>query len=82
MAGPKKKSPKAPKGFSRKAAKAVNKKRNSATSKLHGKTVMTEDKRKPGRKMGYASTAKTKLPKYSPKKLTTKQGRKATRKAN
>lgn len=57
------------KGFSKKAAKQVNEGRKKAVTKRHGKTVMKEDPSKPGRKVGYASVSKTKLPKYhGPKK--------------
>lgn len=62
--GPKK----SPKGVSKKAVKQLNKNRKKAPSKLYGKTVMKEDKRKPGRKVGYATVSKTKLPDYKPRK--------------
>jgi hypothetical protein len=71
---------KAPKGASKKAAKQLNKMAKSAPSKRYGKAVMKEDTRKPGRKMGYATTASTKLPKYNPRKPTTKAGRKSLKK--
>ena len=58
--GPKK----PPKGFSKKAVKAVNKSRKTPVTKRHNKTVMKDDPSKPGRKVGYVSVSKTKLPKY------------------
>ena len=54
-------------GFSKKAVKQLNERK--APAKAHGKPVMKDDPRKPGRKMGYATVTKTELPKYHKPKM-------------
>jgi len=66
----------------RKAAKALNKSAKKAPSRQHGKPVMKDDPRKPGRKMGYAtaeSGMKAKY-KYKKKKATSTASKRSTRK--
>lgn len=58
-----------PKGASKKAARQLKKTRETPPAKLHGKPVMKDDPRKPGRKMGYATVTKTVLPKYHKPKM-------------
>lgn len=69
---------KQPKGASKKAASALNKRAKQAPSKRYGKPVMK--KTSGTRSIGYASTAKTNLPDYKPKKRTTKTGRRSLKK--
>ena len=74
-------APRRVKGFSKKAVRALNKRRRTPTTKLYGKAVMKDDPDKPGRRIGYATTAETELPKFKPRKLTTKGGRRSLRQA-
>ena len=60
---------KAPKGVSKKAVKKLNKMRGKPVSKRFGKAVMKDDPKKPGRKIGYATVSKTKLPKMGKRKV-------------
>lgn len=64
----------------KRAAKAVNKSNRTPTTKRYGKAVMKNDPDKPGRKIGYATTKKTVLPKRGKTTLTTKAGRKSLKK--
>ena len=66
------------KGASKKAAKSLNEQRKKAPSKRYGVAVMKDDPRKPGRKIGYATTSKTKLPDYKPKKTKKSKASKRT----
>lgn len=59
--------PKSPKGVSKKAVRQLKKQKIPA--KQHGKAVMVDDPKKPGRKVGYATVTKTKLPKYHKPKM-------------
>lgn len=61
--------PKSPKGVSKKAVRQLKKRMGKPTPKLHGKPVMKEDPKKPGRKIGYATVTKTELPKYHKPKM-------------
>jgi hypothetical protein len=73
---------KSPKGVSKKAVKKLNENRTKPVNKRYGKTVMKEDPSKPGRKIGYATTAKTKLPKMGKRKVgkgASKQAKKSWR---
>lgn len=65
------------KGASKKAANQLNKQRKKAPSKKYGQPTMKDDPSKPGRKIGYATTSKTKLPDYKPRK--TKKSRASKR---
>ena len=65
----KRNGPKSPKGASKKAVKQLKKTMGKAPTKLHGKAVMREDPKKPGRKIGYATVTKTTLPKYHKPKM-------------
>ena len=70
-----------PRGVSKKAVKQLNKARNKPVSKRFGKTVMKDDPNKPGRKVGYASLATTKLPtKGKIARPSTKAGRRSLKK--
>ncbi len=64
-----------PTGASKKAAKQLNKRRDNPGTKVHGKSIMTDDPRKPGRKMGYVEK-KTELPKYHKPKMKAPKVRK------
>ncbi len=71
-------------GSKRRAAKRTAKKLNvkKAPSRQHGKPVMKDDPRKPGRKMGYADAEpgmKAKY-KYKKKKATSTASKRSTRK--
>lgn len=57
------------KGFSKKAVRQLKKRMGKAPTKLHGKAVMRDDPKKPGRKIGYATVTKTTLPKYHKPKM-------------
>lgn len=56
------------KGVSKKAVKQLKKNMKKAPSKMYGKAVMKDDPKKAGRKTGYATVSKTKLPDYKPRK--------------
>ena len=71
--------PRKVKGFSKKAAKSLNKSRGTAKPRMYGAAVMTPTGE--GRQIGYADPGKTKLPKIKVRRATTPQGRKANRKA-
>ena len=55
-------------GFSKKAVKQLKEIKKNPGTKVHGKSIMTDDPRKEGRKMGYVEK-KTKLPKYHKPKM-------------
>lgn len=58
--------------MSKKGKKHLRKVMTTPPSKLHGKAVMRDDPREPGRKYGYATVAKTELPDYKYKKKKSK----------
>lgn len=66
---------KQPSGASKKAGKKLSAQAKKPVSKRYGKAVMK--KTSPTRSVGYASTTKTSLPNYRPKKRTTSTGRKS-----
>jgi hypothetical protein len=74
--------PKAKKRAAKRSAKATNKKAGQATSKMYGKTVQKDVGG--GRTIGYATVAKTKLPKSGTRKVgkgASSQAKRSSRKA-
>ena len=69
-----------PTKVSKKAIKQYKKLRDKPVTKRYGKAVMKDDPNKPGRRIGYATTTKTELPAYKPRKRTNKQSRKNLKK--
>lgn len=69
-------------GVSKKAGKQLKKNMKKAPAKRYGVAVMKDDPRTPGRKVGYATVSKTKLPdyKYKKKKATSVASKRSTRK--
>lgn len=66
--GVKKAGKKAIKKAGKKAVEQIKERRKDPGIKIHGKSIMTDDPRKPGRKMGYVEK-KTTLPKYHKPKM-------------
>jgi len=64
----------------KRAAAAVNKRKQTPTTKRHGQAVMKDDPKKAGRKIGYGNTKKTVLPPKRKTKPTTKAGRQSLKK--
>jgi hypothetical protein len=66
---------------SKKGKKQLKKLMTNPPQKVHGKAVMKDDPRKPGRKIGYATVSKTKLPdyKYKKKRATSTASKRSTK---